>query len=228
MHDYKQIFIDGLWRNNPGVTQLLGLCPLLAVSNSFINGLGLGIATLLVLCASSFLVSLTRRWVFFEIRLPVFVLIIATLVTVTELLIKALFYDLYLNLGIFLPLIVTNCVILGRAEAFASRQALLPAVTDGIANGAGFGLVLIVLGSIREVLGSGTLFAGAEMIFGSAARAAEISILPGEQGLLMVLLPPGAFLGLALLVALKNHLSTISSARQVAPMGLQPETEAAG
>lgn len=228
MHDYRQIFLDGLWRDNPGLTQLLGICPLLAVSNTLINGLGLGLATMLVLVVSSTLVSLTRRWLFFEVRLPLFVLIIATLVTVVALMMEAFFYELYLGLGIFVPLIVTNCIILGRAEAFASQRAWLPSAADGVARGAGFALVLVVLGGLREIIGRGSLFHGADQLFGSGATALEITILPGNNGLLLVLLPPGAFLSLALLVALKNHLTGLQSARQSRQTLLQPETEAAG
>lgn len=228
MNEFRQIFLDGLWRNNPGLTQLLGICPLLAISNTLVNGLSLGIATSLVLIATSALVSLTRRWLFFELRLPMFVLIIASLVTVVELLFQAFFYELYLGLGIFVPLIVTNCLILGRAEVFASHRAWLPSAADGLAQGAGFTLVLVVLGGLREIIGRGSLLHGADMLFGRGAAALEITILPGNNGLLMVLLPPGAFLSLALLVALKNHLTGLQSARQTSEPLLHAETEAAG
>jgi electron transport complex protein RnfE len=228
MNEFRQIFLDGLWRNNPGLTQMLGICPLLAVSNTLINGLSLGIATSLVLIATSALVSLTRRWLFFELRLPMFVLIIASLVTVVELLFQAFFYELYLGLGIFVPLIVTNCLILGRAEVFASHRAWLPSAADGLAQGAGFTLVLVVLGGLREIIGRGSLLHGADMLFGRGAAALEITILPGNNGLLMVLLPPGAFLSLALLVALKNHLTGLQSARQTSKALLHADAEAAG
>jgi electron transport complex protein RnfE len=228
MNDFRQIFLDGLWRNNPGLTALLGICPLLAVSNTLIKGLGLGIATMLVLLATSTLVSLTRRWLSFEVRLPVFVLIIASLVTVVALLLEAFFYELYLSLGIFVPLIVTNCLILGRAEVFASRRAWLPSIADGLAQGAGFTLVLVVLGGLREIIGRGSLLFGADMLFGSGAAALELTLVPGNNGLLLALLPPGAFMSLALLVALKNHLTGLQSARQTTKALLQAETEAAG
>ena len=158
--DYKQILSSGIWHNNPGLIQFLGICPLLAVSSSVVNGLGLGIATLAVLVLSNLLVSLLRPLLHPAIRLPVFVLVIASLVTLIELTAEAWFFDLWLSLGIFLPLIVTNCVILARAESYASKQGPLNAVVDGIAHGLGFAGVLIALGALREVLGNGTLFAG--------------------------------------------------------------------
>ena len=228
MNEFRQIFLDGLWRNNPGLTALLGICPLLAVSNTLIKGLGLGIATMLVLLATSTLVSLTRRWLSFEVRLPAFVLVIASLVTVVALLLEAFFYELHLSLGIFVPLIVTNCLILGQAELFASRRAWLPSAADGLAQGAGFTLVLVVLGGLREIIGRGSLLHGADMLFGNGAAALEMTILPGNGGLLLALLPPGAFLSLALLVALKNYLTGLQSARQTTQALPQAETEAAG
>lgn len=199
MTDYKQILSNGLWRDNPGLIQFLGICPLLAVSNSVINGLSLGLATLAVLVLSNLLVSLLRPLLHSAIRLPVFVLIIASLVTLIELTAEAWFFDLWLSLGIFLPLIVTNCVILARAESFASRQPPLSAVIDGLAHGAGFAAVLVTLGALREAVGSGTLFAGADRLFGPQAANATVTL--ADAGFLLALLPPGAFLGLALLVA---------------------------
>jgi electron transport complex protein RnfE len=205
---YKQILTDGLWDNNPGLIQFLGICPLLAVSNSLINGLGLGIATLAVLLFSNLTVSLLRPWIGSSVRLPLFVLIIATLVTVTELLAQAWFFDLWLSLGIFLPLIVTNCVILARAESFASRQPVSAAVVDGLAHGFGFAAVLILLGALREILGNGTLLSGADMLFGP--DAAYLTLHIGNGGFLLALMPPGAFLGLALLVVIRNLLQNRS------------------
>jgi len=202
---YKQILTDGLWTQNPGLIQFLGICPLLAVSNSLVNGIGLGLATLLVLLLSNGVVSLLRPLLRTEFRLPVFVLVIATLVTLIDLYTAAWFHDLWLSLGIFLPLIVTNCVILARAESFASRQPLLPALVDGLAHGLGFAAVLIALGGLREIIGSRTLFADADMLFGPAAADWGVRFGNGD-GFLLALLPPGAFLGLALLVALRNLL----------------------
>lgn len=196
---------EGLWHQNPALVQLLGLCPLLAVSTSAINGVGLGLATLFVLLGSSLTVSVSRQWVAREIRLPVFVLIIATLVTMVELLLRAYTPGLFRALGIFVPLIVTNCLILGRAEAFASRVAWRPAALDALAMGLGFMGVLVVLGALRELLGAGTLLGDAERLFGPGARGLSVHLLPGDAGFLLALLPPGAFIGLGLLIALRNH-----------------------
>jgi len=204
--EYKQILRDGLWTQNPGLIQFLGICPLLAVSNSLVNGLGLGLATLLVLTSSNVVVALLRPLLSQDVRLPVFVLVIATLVTLVELATEAWFFELWLSLGIFLPLIVTNCVILARAESFASRQPVLAALVDGLAHGLGFAAVLITLGGMRELIGNGTLFAGADKLLGPAAAGMELRVMDG--GFLLALLPPGAFLALALLVALRNLLQS--------------------
>jgi len=193
------ILRDGLWHRNAGLVQLLGLCPLLAVSNSVVNGLGLGLATLFVLVCTNLVVSLLRGLLISSLRIPVFVLIIATLVTVVELVLQAWFPAMDRRLGIFVPLIVTNCTILARAEAFASRHPPGAALLDGLATGAGFAAVLITLGALRELVGRGTLFAGMDMLLGSAAAAVQIT-LPLE-GLLLAVLPPGAFIGLGLMVA---------------------------
>jgi Na+-translocating ferredoxin:NAD+ oxidoreductase subunit E len=197
-----EVIRTGLWRNNVGLVQLLGLCPLLAVSTSFINGLGLGLATMLVLVASNLTVSVIRDFVRPEIRIPVFVLVIASIVTAVELAMNAWFHELFRVLGIFIPLIVTNCAIIGRAEAFASREPPPLAVLDGLSMGLGFTGVLVTLGAARELIGQGTLFAGAHMMFGEAARSFELQLADG--GFLLALLPPGAFLGLGLMVAAKN------------------------
>ncbi|MCC5857051.1 MAG: electron transport complex subunit E [Ectothiorhodospiraceae bacterium] len=197
---------EGLWTNNPGLVQLLGLCPLLAVSNSVINALGLGLATLLVLVLSNTTVSLIRHGVRREIRIPVFVLVIASFVTVVELSMNAWFHELYLVLGIFIPLIVTNCAILGRAEAYASRNPPGLAAFDGLMMGLGFAGVLLALGAFRELLAQGTLLNQAELMFGPAGEALQLTVLPGYDGFLLAALPPGAFIGLGLLLALKNLL----------------------
>ncbi len=193
---------NGLWDNNPGLIQLLGLCPLLAVTNTFINGLGLGLATLVVLTLSNTLVSLTRRFIRADIRIPMYVLIIASLVTCIELAFRAWFPALDRTLGIFIPLIVTNCAIVARAEAFASRNAVLPSFVDGVAMGAGFTALLCLLGAFRELLGYGTLFSGIDMLLGSIEPTSGIVFTDG--GFLLALLPPGAFFGLALAIAGKN------------------------
>lgn len=201
------ILLAGLWRQNPGLVQFLGLCPLLAVSNSVTNALGLGAATLAVLVASNAIASLLGRWLLPEIRLAVFVVAIAAAVTAVELAMAAWLPGLDRSLGLFLPLIVTNCLVLARAEAFASRQGLAAAVLDGIAMGAGFLAVLLVLGAGRELLGRGTLGADLHLVLGDWARALEWRLLPAGEGLLLALLPPGAFLLLGLLAAARNWLS---------------------
>lgn len=191
----------GLWDENPGLVQLLGLCPLLAVTTTFVNGLGLGIATLAVLVTSNALVSATRRWIQPQIRIPIYVLIIASLVTCIELIFKAWFPDLDRSLGIFIPLIVTNCAIVARAEVFASRNSLGPSIVDGFVMGSGFALLLMVLGAFRELLGQGSLFAGLEMVLGGTAQRGLVIV---DGGWLLAILPPGAFFSLALAIAAKN------------------------
>ena len=203
MNSYREIISNGLWGNNQALVALLGLCPLLAVSNTAINGLGLGLATTLVLLLSNTSVSLIRHVVRPEVRLPVFVLVIASFVTAVELSMKAYFFDLYKILGIFIPLIVTNCAIIGRAEAFASKNNPAKAAVDGLAIGIGFTLVLFVLGASRELIGQGTLLSQAHLMFGEAARDWTIQI-EGFKGALLAILPPGAFLGLGSIIALKN------------------------
>lgn len=211
---YSTIIRDGLWKNNPALVQLLGLCPLLAVTNTTINGLGLGLATILTLVASNGLVSLLRKHIPDEARLPVFMLIIASIVTIIELSMNAWFHELYVILGIFIPLIVTNCAITGRAEAFASRNPVGPAIVDGLMMGIGFTAVLVVLGSMRELIGQGTLFSEAHLMFGEAARQFTIVIFEDYRGFLIALLPPGAFIGLGLIVALKNVIDARQKAKE--------------
>jgi len=203
--DWRNISLQGLWNNNPALVQLLGLCPLLAVTNTFINALGLSIATLIVLVVSNFTVSLVQKWVTKEIRIPVFIMIIASFVTMIQLLMNAYTHELYLSLGIFIPLIVTNCAIIGRAEAFAAKNPPLASAYDGFMMGLGFTLVLLLLGSVREVLGQGTLFEGAHLLLGNWATGIEIQVFEFEQQFLLAILPPGAFLGLGLIIALKNY-----------------------
>jgi electron transport complex protein RnfE len=204
--ELKKITIDGLWSNNPGLVQLLGLCPLLAVSNTTINALGLGVATTLVLIGSNISVSSIRHIVRPELRIPVFVMIIACLVTIIEYLTKAFFYDLFLILGIFLPLITTNCAIIARAEAFAARNTVSHSAVDGFMMGIGFTCVLVTLGALRELIGQGTLFADAHLMFGENARWMTITFSNDYDGFLMAVLPPGAFIGLGLIIACKNYI----------------------
>lgn len=203
MSKYNDIIYQGLWKNNPGLVQALGLCPLLAVSATVTNALGLGLATLLVLVASNVTVSLIRSFVPKEIRIPIFVMIIASFVTTVQLLMNAFTYELYQSLGIFIPLIVTNCIIIGRAEAFASRNAVLPAAMDGLFMGLGFTGVLVLLGSIREVLGQGTLFDGMHLLFGEWATVLRIEVFHADTSFLLAILAPGAFIGMGFLMAIK-------------------------
>jgi electron transport complex protein RnfE len=226
MNAYKQIIQDGLWSNNPGLVQLLGLCPLLAVTNTVINGLGLGLATILTLVASNGIISLLRHQIPDEARLPVFVMIIASIVTIIELSMNAWFHELYLILGIFIPLIVTNCAITGRAEAFAARNPVGPALLDGLMMGLGFTAVLVLLGAMRELIGQGTLFSQAYLMFGEAARGFTITVIEDYRGFLMALLPPGAFIGLGLIVALKNIIDIKLADRQPKAAPVEVEAEA--
>lgn len=201
---YGSIARDGLWNNNPALVQLLGLCPLLAVTSTFVNALGLGLATLLTLATTNLTVSLIRKVVRPEVRIPVFVLVIASVVTVIELAMNAYFHELYLILGIFIPLIVTNCNIIARAEAFASKHNPGRALADGLMMGTGFLLVLVALGSLREIVGQGTLFTQAHLMFGAAARDWTLHLIDDYRGFLLAVLPPGAFIGLGLIIAVKN------------------------
>jgi electron transport complex protein RnfE len=196
-------FKTGLWRDNPGLVQLLGLCPLLAVTGSVVNGLGLGMATLAVMMASNALVSATRRWIQPEIRVPIYVLIIASLVTCIELIFKAWFPDLDRALGIFVPLIVTNCAIVARAEVFASRNPVGSSIVDGLVMGCGFALLLIVIGAFRELIGQGTLFSRMDLLFGGEPVR---GLVLADNGWLLMVLPPGAFFSLALAIAAKNAI----------------------
>ena len=214
MSDHKTLIKNGMWANNPALVQLLGLCPLLAVSSTVTNALGLGIATLLVLVGSNVSVSLVRNHVPKEVRIPVFVMIISSLVTCIQLLMNAYAYGLYLSLGIFIPLIVTNCIIIGRAEAFASKNEVLPAAQDGFWQGLGMTSVLVVLGAMREVIGNGTLFDGADLLLGDWASVLRIQIFEFDNSFLLALLPPGAFIGVGFLIALKNIIDNQAKARQ--------------
>jgi Na+-translocating ferredoxin:NAD+ oxidoreductase subunit E len=224
---YGHITREGLWRNNVALVQLLGLCPLLAVTATAVNGLGLGIATLLTLVASNTLIASLRPWIPTEVRLPIFVLIIAAIVTVIELLMHAYFYELYKVLGIFIPLIVTNCAIIGRAESFASRQNVGRAFLDGIMMGLGFTVVLVLLGSFRELLGQGTLFDKTQLMFGEAARDLTLTFSEDYPGFLLAILPPGAFIGLGLLIALKKTIDNRLARRTQAQRILAPTSSTA-
>jgi electron transport complex protein RnfE len=213
MQEYLKITRNGLWNNNQALVALLGLCPLLAVTNNVTNAISLGLATTFVLVASNLSVSLFRNHIRKEVRIPIFVLLIASFVTLVDLLMQSFFYDMYLILGIFVPLIVTNCAILARAEAFASKNTWDRSVIDGLMMGIGFSIVLVLLGAMREILGSGTLFDQADLIFGDLGSSLKVTFFDQYQGTLIALLPPGAFICLGLIVALKNLIDS----RQIAP-----------
>lgn len=210
---YATLTHNGLWKNNPALVQLLGLCPLLAVSASVVNAMGLAAATLFVLISSNLCVSVVRNVVSDTIRLPVFVMIIAAAVTAIELLMQAYTYELYQILGIFLPLITTNCIILGRADAFAAKNPVLPSIYDGFIMGVGFGAVLVVLGAIRELLGTGGLFANMQLLFGETARQWHIVFSSDYPALLLAVLPPGAFIVTGFLIAGKNAWDNAATRR---------------
>jgi electron transport complex protein RnfE len=216
MTDYKSIFSEGLWTNNVVLAQSLALCPLLAVTSSATNGLGLGLATTFVMVAANVLTSLIKNSVTRAIRIPVNILLIATLVTLTDLLLNAYLHSLHKVLGLFIPLIVTNCAILGRVESFASRNKWLPALADGFAMGVGFTLVLVVLGGIREVIGSGTLFSNASLLLGPAFGFLEVTVIPDYRGMLLFILPPGGFLVLSALLAIQQKLKQRSESKKAA------------
>ncbi|HRX61681.1 MAG TPA: electron transport complex subunit E [Candidatus Competibacter sp.] len=210
---YRQILENGVWTQNTGFVALLGLCPLLATSNSVVNGLGLGLATLLVLLLSNVAVSLIRNLVRPEVRIPVFVMVIASVVTAVELAMHAFLPGLYTVLGIFIPLIVTNCCVIGRAEAFAFKHGVAKSAVDGIATGLGFMLALVLLGAMREILGQGTLLGQAELLFGEFGKNLTLHLVDDYRGFLLAILPPGAFIGLGCLIALKNVLDARAKRR---------------
>ncbi|MEQ5573029.1 electron transport complex subunit E [Providencia huaxiensis] len=221
----KDLLMQGLWKNNSALVQLLGLCPLLAVSSTATNALGLGLATTLVLVCTNVTVSALRRWVPSEIRIPIYVMIIASVVSAVQMLINAYAFGLYESLGIFIPLIVTNCIVIGRAEAYASRNPVGLSALDGFAMGLGATATLLVLGSIREILGNGTLFDGADLLLGSWATSLRIEVLHLDSPFLLAMLPPGAFIGLALLLAAKYLVDEKMKKRAARQSGIQPERE---
>jgi len=206
MDDYIKIAKNGLWNNNQALVALLGLCPLLAVTNNVVNSIALGLATTFVLIASNTTISIFRHHISKEVRIPIFVLLIASFVTIVELTMQSYFYDLYLILGIFVPLIVTNCAILGRAEAFASKNTWGKSALDGLMMGIGFSIILIILGGMRELIGSGTLFDQSALLLGSLGDTLSVTVFEDYQGTLLAILPPGAFIGLGLIVAVKNFI----------------------
>ena len=213
MSIYKQIVLNGLWKQNPGVVQLLGLCPTLAVTTSLVNGVSLGLATVLVMAAANGAISPVRRFVPNEIRVPVFILVIAVLVTVIDLSINAFAHQLHKVLGIFIPLIVVNCIVLARVESFAAKNAPIPSILDGFMMGTGLTLVLGLLGGMRELVGKGTLFSGLDLVFGPSAKQFVLTLPADYPGFLLAALPPGAFLGLGILIATRNWIEIRNKAK---------------
>ena len=204
MSNYKEIAYNGLWKQNTGVVQLLGLCPTLAITTSAVNGLSLGLATAVVMACANGAVSPVRKFVPSEIRVPVFILVIAALVTVIDLVIHGFAEPLHKVLGIFIPLIVVNCIVLARVESFAAKNTPAPAMWDGLMMGLGLTVVLGILGGIREIIGKGTLFSGLDLAFGASFKPYVLTVIPDYHGFLLAILPPGAFLGLACLIAARN------------------------
>lgn len=208
-YNYKEIFKSNLWVNNVVFAQMLALCPLLAVTSGATNGLGLGLITTAVMLLSSLFISLIRPFLTPQVRIPVFILLIAALVTIADLTMNAWLHELHKVLGLFIPLIVTNCAILGRAESYASKNPCLPAVFDGVTTGLGFTFALVVLGGFREIIGSGTLFANASLLLGERFAAMELILIPEYRGMLLVVLPSGGFIMLGMLLAGKRLLDGI-------------------
>lgn len=219
---YKDIIENGLWKQNPGVVQLLGLCPTLAVTTTAVNGLSLGLATAIVMACANGSVSPVRRFIPSEIRVPVFILVIAALVTVIDLSINAFAHPLHKVLGIFIPLIVVNCIVLARVESFAAKNAPVPSILDGFTMGIGLTLVLGLLGAMREFIGKGTLLSGLDLVFSGMPKA--LYTMPDYHGFLLAVLPPGAFLGLGTLIALRNWVEIKKAAKaKMLPPSVQPE-----
>jgi electron transport complex protein RnfE len=205
--EFKDILYNGVWKQNTGVVQLLGMCPILAVSSSVVNGVSLGLATAVVMALSGAAISPIRTLVPNEARIPVFILIIAVLVTFIQYMMNAYMYSLYVVLGIFIPLIVTNCLVLARIEAFAAKNPPMQSALDGFAMGLGLTCVLAVLGGIREIVGHGTLLSGIDLALGESAKALVITVIPNYHGFLLAVLPPGAFITLGMLIATRNWMN---------------------
>ncbi len=202
----KTIVKDGLWDNNGVFSMLLGMCPTMAMTTSATNGFGMGVATAIVMAASSLLVAAFRKRITQEVRIPVFILIVAAMVTLVDLAMNAFMHELYKVLGLFIPLIVSNCLPLARLEAFAAKEPVLPSFLDGLFMGIGFTIALTAIGAVREVIGSGTLFADASLLLGPSFRFMELKLLPAGANVLMMILPPGGFLITGLLVVVKRMI----------------------
>ncbi|EOV8839733.1 electron transport complex subunit E [Cronobacter dublinensis] len=227
MNDVKSILVNGLWKNNSALVQLLGMCPLLAVTSTATNALGLGLATTLVLTLTNASISAFRRWMPGEIRIPIYVMIIAAVVSIVQMLINAYAFGLYQSLGIFIPLIVTNCIVVGRAEAFAAKNGPLLSALDGFAIGMGATGAMFVLGSLREILGNGTLFDGADGLLGSWARVLRIEVFHTDTPFLLAMLPPGAFIGLGMMLAVKYLIDERMKRRAAKPAVVETSPEKA-
>ncbi|ELY2741069.1 electron transport complex subunit E [Cronobacter turicensis] len=227
MNDVKSILVNGLWKNNSALVQLLGMCPLLAVTSTATNALGLGLATTLVLVLTNASISTFRRWMPGEIRIPIYVMIIAAVVSIVQMLINAYAFGLYQSLGIFIPLIVTNCIVVGRAEAFAAKNGPLLSALDGFAIGMGATGAMFVLGSLREILGNGTLFDGADGLLGSWARVLRVEVFHTDTPFLLAMLPPGAFIGLGMMLAVKYLIDERMKRRAAKPVVVEPAAEKA-
>ncbi|WP_105736928.1 electron transport complex subunit E [Cronobacter dublinensis] len=227
MNDVKSILVNGLWKNNSALVQLLGMCPLLAVTSTATNALGLGLATTLVLTLTNASISAFRRWMPGEIRIPIYVMIIAAVVSIVQMLINAYAFGLYQSLGIFIPLIVTNCIVVGRAEAFAAKNGPLLSALDGFAIGMGATGAMFVLGSLREILGNGTLFDGADGLLGSWARVLRIEVFHTDTPFLLAMLPPGAFIGLGMMLAVKYLIDERMKRRAANPVVVEASPEKA-
>lgn len=212
--DYKALFTEGAWKNNIALSQMLALCPLLAVTTSATNGFGMGMATLFVMITANLLASTFRDVITPQVRIPVFIVLIATTVTLVDMWLNAWMHELYKVLGLFIPLIVTNCAILGRVESYASSHSALPAIADAVFMGFGFLWVLVVIGGIREILGSGTLFSHASLLLGDHFHWLEITVIPDYQGILLLILPPGGFIVLGLLLSLKRLIDRLWESRK--------------
>ena len=205
-NSYSRIIKDGLWDNNGVLAMLLGMCPSMAMTTSATNGLGMGLATAVVMAASNLLVAMFRNHITQEVRIPVYILIVAAMVTVVDLAMNAWMHELYKVLGLFIPLIVSNCLPLARLEAFAAKEPVIPSLLDGIFMGLGFTIALTAIGAVREIIGSGTLFADASLLLGPAFKFMEMRLLPESAGVLVMILPPGGFLVTGLLVVVKRML----------------------
>jgi electron transport complex protein RnfE len=221
--NYRQVIMDGLWHNNVVLAQNIALCPLLAVTSSATNGLGMGLATAAVLIASNVAISLVRSFIPNEVRIPAFIVLIATIVTLVDMTMNAYIHELYKVLGLFIPLIVVNCAVLARAESFASQNPVFPSVIDGLFMGIGFTLGLVLLGGIREILGSGTLFSGASLLLGQNFSFLEMTIIPHYKGVLLMMLPPGGFIAMGFLMVGKRLLDNRAK-QKAAALSSEPVT----